>query len=255
AASWESDGAGEIYERSRSGYPPALIDVLAGEVGLGPLSVVGDVAAGTGKLTRLLLPVVAAVVAIEPAEGMRRQLRRAAPGARAVAATAEHLPLADGVLDAVTVAQAFHWFRPTEALAEFARVVRPGGALALIWNLDDPVLDAGPEAPPNAVSVELKATCDRFERLRPRPRVQWRRSLEGAEGWGPPHEVRLDGSETLTVEMLVDRVASRSFALLLDDPDRMALLAEIERIGRRAAAPDGRVTLPTATVMFWMRRL
>ena len=94
-------------------------------------------AAGTGKLTRALVAAGAACVAAEPSASMRAAFARAVPGVAQVGADAEHLPFADGSFDAVTVAQAFHWFATAEALAEFARVLRPGGGLALIWNERD----------------------------------------------------------------------------------------------------------------------
>jgi SAM-dependent methyltransferase len=96
-----------------------------------------DVAAGTGKLTAALLGRGQLVVAVEPLAGMLAELHRLLPGAGAIAGTAEHLPVADGTVDAVTVAQAFHWFDQRPALDEMARVLRPGGTLALLWNHDD----------------------------------------------------------------------------------------------------------------------
>jgi SAM-dependent methyltransferase len=259
AASWGSDEAGEVYERSRSGYPARLAELLTGELGLGRSSVVADVAAGTGKFTRLLVDVTPSVIAVEPAPGMRRQLHRAVPQASVVAAPAESLPFRSRSLDAVTAAQAFHWFRHGDALAEFARVLRPGGVVALVWNVDDPVLEAGagPEGAGLAaagLSAAVRAVCDRYERLRPRPAMRWRATLEQAPGWGPLGEVRVDGSERLDVDTLVERVASRSFALLLEPADQRALLAEVRALAEPAAAPDGTVTIPTVTVMFWRCR-
>src|SRR5205085_12696685 len=70
--------------------------------------------------------------------GMRDQLRQAVPGVQALEGTAEALPLGDSSADAITVAAAFHWFRADDALAEFARVLRPGGRLAIVYNLRDP---------------------------------------------------------------------------------------------------------------------
>ena len=88
------------------------------------------VIAGTGKLTRLLVPSGARVIAVEPLAEMRAVLEQAVPAAEVLDATAESLPLADASVDAVTVAQAFHWFDAERALAEIARIVRPGGALS-----------------------------------------------------------------------------------------------------------------------------
>ena len=125
------------YERGRPGYPQEAVAWLVERAGLDGSSVVVDVAAGTGKLTRMLVPMVGRVVAVEPSDGMRSALAAAVPGAEAVSGTADHLPLADGAAGAVTVAQAFHWFAHDEALAEFQRVVGPGGRLAIVYNRRD----------------------------------------------------------------------------------------------------------------------
>ena len=125
------------YERGRPGYPQEAVAWLVEHAGLDGGSVVVDVAAGTGKLTRRLVPMVGRVVAVEPSDGMRSTLAAAVPAAEAVNATADHLPLADGAAAAVTVAQAFHWFAHDEALAEFQRVVGPGGRLAIVYNRRD----------------------------------------------------------------------------------------------------------------------
>jgi protein-L-isoaspartate O-methyltransferase len=130
--------AADVYERTRPEYPPDAVAWLADRLELRPESVVVDVAAGTGKLTRLLVPSGARVVAVEPLPEMRAQLREAVPGVEALEGTAEAPPLPDACADAVTVAAAFHWFRRDEALAEFARVLRPGGRLAIVYNLRDP---------------------------------------------------------------------------------------------------------------------
>lgn len=106
------------YEKGRPDYPPTAIAWLIEALGINGNSTVIDLAAGTGKLTRLLLPTGARVIAIEPVEGMREVLSSVVPAAEVLEGTAEQLPLPDASTDAVTVAQAFHWFRGQEALAE-----------------------------------------------------------------------------------------------------------------------------------------
>jgi len=122
------------YARARPGYPAAAVEWL---IEAAPGRDVVDLAAGTGKLTRAIVEAGAAVVAVEPDEGMRAALEIAVPGVEALAGTAEAIPLADGSADAVLVAQAFHWFDPEPACDEIARVLRPGGILGLLWNLRD----------------------------------------------------------------------------------------------------------------------
>lgn len=130
--------AADLYDRARPAYPEDLLDVLADRTGLGPGSAVVDLAAGTGKLTRQLVARSATVSAVEPSAGMRDVLARSVPGITVLDGTAEDMPLPDGSADLLTVAQAFHWFRTEAALDEIARVVRPGGWLALLWNAPPP---------------------------------------------------------------------------------------------------------------------
>jgi len=127
--------AADAYERGRPSYPDDAVAYLAAELRLGPAARVLDLAAGTGKLTRLLVEGGAEVVAVEPVAAMRAALERAVPGVTVVDGTAESIPLADGSVDAVTVAQAFHWFDAEAAIVEIHRVLRRGGRLGLIWNV------------------------------------------------------------------------------------------------------------------------
>lgn len=131
------DRAADVYERGRPGYPEAAVGRVVERFRLGPGSTVVDLAAGTGKLTRALRPCGARLVAVEPTPGMRRVFRRTVPDVDLVAARAEALPLGRGTASAVVVAQAFHWFDGPRALAEIARVLAPGGGLALLWNVRD----------------------------------------------------------------------------------------------------------------------
>ncbi len=124
----------EEYERWRPGYPSQAVDWLL------PLQVsrVADVGAGTGKLTGLLLARGLQVAAIEPDPWMLAVLSRVHPGAQVHLAGADELPLPGASVDAVLVAQAWHWFPHEQALAEVRRVLRPGGWLGLIANMPDP---------------------------------------------------------------------------------------------------------------------
>ena len=124
----------DAYERGRPSYPDAAVAHLAVELGLGPAVRVVDLAAGTGKLTRLLAQGGAEVVAVEPVAAMRKALARSLPGVDVLEGTAESIRLPSGSVDAVTVAQAFHWFDAPRALAELGRVLRPSGTLLLVWN-------------------------------------------------------------------------------------------------------------------------
>jgi SAM-dependent methyltransferase len=225
----------EAYERGRPGYPPAAMEDLAQRLRLGPGRTVVDLAAGTGKLTRELVRTGADVIAVEPLAEMRAALP---PDATALEGTAEAIPLAGESADAVTVAQAFHWFDAEPALAEIHRVLRPGGALALVWNErqeDDPVNRA------------IDALVNPLRRDSDVPHYRdgsWRAALERSRLFGPGQETRHHNEQVLDAAGLADRVGSVSFVAALETAPREALL---ERV--RAVAADGPVVLPNTTLV------
>lgn len=128
------DRVADVYQKARPSYPAAAVEWVL-ESAPGPRVV--DLAAGTGKLTEVLVAAGAEVTAVEPLANMRAELARALPSVRAIAGTAEHIPLPDASADALFVGQAFHWFDAPAALAEIARVLVAGGVLGLVWNLRD----------------------------------------------------------------------------------------------------------------------
>jgi ubiquinone/menaquinone biosynthesis C-methylase UbiE len=218
-------GVAELYDRARPGYPPDAVDLLRERLALGPGRTVLDIAAGTGKLTRLLVPSGARVIAVEPLAEMRNLLRGAVPSIETVDGTAEMLPLPDSSVDAVTVGEAFHWFDAECALGEIHRVLRPGERVALVWNVRDP-------------SDELQTALN--ELLRPyRGRTpshldgRWRRAVETSPGFGEVDEWSFPWEQAYTRDELVDRIASISFVAQLDEPGRAPLLARA-----RAAAEN-----------------
>jgi SAM-dependent methyltransferase len=217
--------AAAAYERGRPGYPPSATDFLVARLGLGPGRTVIDLAAGTGKLTRPLLATGAEVVAVEPVAEMRAALPERA---RAVDGTAEAIPLTTASADAVAVAQAFHWFDGDAALAEVHRVLRPGGALALIWNrrrMDDP-LNQGIE--------ELLAP------YRGHPSAfhtgAWRAAFERTNLFGPLEEHVFPNEQSLDGDGLVDRIASVSFIAALDEKERTKVLRAARALAGAAGA-------------------
>ncbi|WP_234698345.1 class I SAM-dependent methyltransferase [Lacisediminihabitans changchengi] len=129
--------AADVYERARPTYPLEAARWLVPE---GARTVL-DLGAGTGKFTRSLVDLGLDVIAVEPDERMRATLASSLPGVTALAGTAEHLPVADASVDAITVAQAWHWVDPALAVPETARALRPGGTLGLVWNLRDERVD------------------------------------------------------------------------------------------------------------------
>jgi SAM-dependent methyltransferase len=225
-----------VYEQARPDYPSAALDHIVAALGLRPGAHVVDVGAGTGKFARQLVARGLRVTGIEPIEEMRRIFERVVD-ADVVEGTAESIPLDEGVADAVTAAQAFHWFDPERAWPELKRVLRPGGGVALIWNVRD-------ESHPLHRSYA--------EAIRPyrggaypagdgHPAGQPLASplFTGVEERTFPHVQLLDA------DGLVARAASVSFIARLPDDERAPLL---ERI--RGLAPPGTFEFPYVTKVF-----
>ena len=124
------------YADVRPGYPPEAARWILDGAQL-PVREVADVGAGTGAFTRLLVDHGLGVTAYEPDPGMLAELAVRVPDVLRTVAPAESLPLEDAAVDAVTVAQAWHWFDKAAAGREFVRVVRPGGVIGLLWNVRD----------------------------------------------------------------------------------------------------------------------
>lgn len=212
----------DAYERGRPAYSQEAVERLAKELLILPGSRVLDLAAGTGKLTRLLVPTGADIVAVEPVAAMRARLASAVPGIETLDGTAEAIPLPDGSVDAVTVGQAFHWFHGDRALAEIHRVLRPHGGLGLIWQARDPV---------RPWIEQLNAIIDRADDGHPRFRtLEWRAAFERSRLFGP-----LESAEYATVQRadeatIVDRVASISYIAALPDEARSAVLSEVREL-------------------------
>jgi len=203
------DHAVDVYEEARPEYPPAVVDWLVRRLDLRAGRTVLDLGAGTGKLTRRLVGTGARVVAVEPLPAMRARLEQLVPEAEALDGTAEAIPLADASADAITVGQAFHWFRLGEALPELHRVLRPGGALALVWN-------SWHRGPNDAIGRILKPLRGDTPTLADR---RWREQTEASALFGPLDERLFEWREVLEPEQVVKRVLSISFVAALP-PER-----------------------------------
>lgn len=229
--------AAGAYERARPEYPRAAVDWLCSRLGIVPGATVVDLAAGTGKLTRALLPSGARVVAVEPVPQMRALI-----GTEAVEGYAESMPLPDAFADVVTIGQAFHWFATDEALAEIARVLRPGGRLGLVWNGRDQRSELQRRV--TGIIEELRgdeATSYRTE--------AWR-VVEASPLFGPVETASFEWSRALDADGLVELVSSVSFVAIAPPGARAAAL---ERV--RALAPAGTFEFPYLTEAYAAERL
>jgi ubiquinone/menaquinone biosynthesis C-methylase UbiE len=247
------DDAAEEYERGRPGYPDEAIETIVRELDLTGDSTVLDLAAGTGKLTRSLTGRFAEVIAVEPLAEMRAQLTRKAPGVEVLDGSAESIPLDDASVDAVFVAQAFHWFDGRRALAEFKRVLRSGGGLALLWNTTPWETRETPWFA--AVDDLLEERRVDLATLRRNASGRWREAFVEEHDFGPLVEASFDNPQRASRAEFVASLASRSYIAVLEPGDRAAVLAGLEDLLDRADAPveGGQVSIPMRTQCHWTR--
>ena len=213
----------ERYDRGRPSYPQPAVDWMLDELGIHPGARVVDLAAGTGKMTRLLATRGFDLVAVEPVEAMATVLRRHLPDIPLIMAPAEDLPFDDAGIDAVVVAQAFHWFDPDAAWAELARIIRPGGGVGLMWNVRDrsvPWIDAVWSV---MDSVEKRAPWrdhegDPLDGLRNRP------------GFGALRDAEFDHVHSSDLDAFLDRFASVSHVAVLAEETRSRIIADVKSI-------------------------
>lgn len=207
-----------------------------------------DLGAGTGKLTALLAGLSGPehVVAIEPDPEMLAELRRGLPEVKALEGRAEAIPLPDGSVDAVLAGQAAHWFDLDRALPEIARVLRPGGVLAGLWNADDtsvawvrglhessgrrtvvPIL--GPEDQDAATSTWLTEV--------------------GKQLFWPAEQAEFTHSHIRTAESMVETLRTHSLFLIMAEPDREAALGDVrEFLAATPQTASGEFALPLVTL-------
>ena len=222
--------AAAAYERGRPSYPPEAIDWL---LPAGSHQVL-DLGAGTGKLTTRLVERGLDVVAVDPIPEMLEVLRASLPETRALLGTAEEIPLEDNSVDAVLVAQAWHWVDPRRAIPEVARVLRPGGRLGLVWNTRDERLGwvrelgriIGSDGDPRRTQVIL-----------PEPFTDTAR-----------HQV--EWTNYLTPQALIDLVASRTYCITSPAEVRTRTLDQVRELlaTHPALANTNGLAMPYITV-------
>jgi len=237
--------AADRYHAYRPSYPPAATAFIREAAGFDERSTVVDLGAGTGLMTRLLSP-VGRLIAIEPVPSMRETLRRQVLEAEVIEGSAEEMPLRTAEADAIVVAQAFHWFANLRALSEIARVLKPEGALVLVWNVRDP----------HDLSMKrIDAILEPYRLNSPGfASTPWRELFDEAES--PMRLISRDTfpfEEQLTLRRLKGRVLSTSYIALLQASLRSAILRELE--GLFDSATDGaHVVMPYTTDVCVARR-
>ena len=221
----------ESYERGRPEYAPAAVGALAAELGIGANSLVLDLAAGTGKLTRALVAAGLDVIAVEPQAELREVLVTSVGEHRVIDGLAEQIPLDDGSVDAVTVADGFHWFDQAAALAEIRRVLRPGGGLALVATLPD-WSSASWAEDLGKLMEEMRPEHPFFDG------PPWQEAVRSAGGWTEPREVRVTTNQPARPDLMADYLGSISWVAGLPDPERGETLRRIDEIVAAGETPD-----------------
>ena len=198
----------DAYDRGRPGYPAEAARWLVGEE---PVTVL-EIGAGTGKLTEALVAVGHDVHATDPDDAMLARLRTRLPDVPTSVAPAEELPAADASYDVVVAGQAFHWFDLDRALPEIARVLRPGGRLALVWNQRDE------QIPWVRKLGRIIGTQEQLRNADP---------LVASAYFDDVEEESFRHWQLIDRDSVQDLALSRSNLALMDEPAREAKLAEV----------------------------
>jgi ubiquinone/menaquinone biosynthesis C-methylase UbiE len=234
------------YELGRPVWPGELIDGAAADLELGADSTVLDLGAGTGKLTRDLVPRFQRVIAVEPDASMLAVLEEVVPNAEARVGSAEAIPLPDDSVHAVFTAEAFHWYASDETVAEIVRVLRPRGGLVIFFNLDfgDPEPPMGEEADRVLDVAFAKGGSPGIGKVLS---GYWREPIAKA-GFEPLREAESERWVTRTRDQWVANMLSVSSIASLPDADRVELAAQL-----RELVPDVEYRWTIRTAVYWTR--
>jgi SAM-dependent methyltransferase len=228
------------YAEHRPDYPVAAVRWALSSLGSEPLDVL-DLAAGTGKLSSVLVAEGHRVTAVEPNEAMLSELVRRVHDVRALPGHAEHIPVPDGTVDAVLVGQAFHWFDAEKAFPEIARVLRPGGVVAGFWNDEDrsvPWVAEFKNLAQSSVSNQGKATYA----------MPQHPLFSAPEEAAFPHAHRRE-----TPEEYVATIGTHSHTLVVTEAERVEIMDRLLRFLReRPETSSGPFDVPLTTTVLRM---
>lgn len=237
----------ENYVRYRPGYPRQVLQTLREECGLTPNSVVADVGSGTGILTKLFLENGNEVYGVEPNTRMREageEYLKSFPRFRSVNGTAESTTLASRSVDFVVAGQAFHWFDAQTARVEFARILKPDGWVAIVWNNREK--DASPflrdyESLLRTYGTDYEQVAQKYPENDP---------LDKFFGEGASRGRSFSNRQEFDFDGLRGRLLSSSYAPAEGHPNHEAMLAELRRIFEQHAR-DGRVVFEYTTKLYF----
>lgn len=241
--------AADSYERGRPEYPETAINFLVENMPIENGMTVLELGAGTGKLTKALLPFGAKLIALEPVAEMREKLKANAPGAEVMDGVAEKIPLADGSVDVVLVAQAFHWFKGPQALKEIYRVLKPDGVLALIYNVRDARVPW---------VAQMSEILDAHEGTTPQYRtMEWKRAFEETDLFSSLTVEQFTHSQTGDLEMILDRVRSISYVAAMPTDERNKILQQVKKLIESHPNTSGKseIRMPYITNIFCSEKI
>jgi SAM-dependent methyltransferase len=214
-----------------------------------------DLGAGTGKLTAALAAFGAEVVAVEPDPAMLAGLRRALPTIRALAGSAEAIPLQNGTVDAVVAGNALHWFNMDIAGPEIARVLVPGGILAGLWNIFDDRVEwvAQLDQVAGKWAIGARDTLSRWRFETSRAHLP---NSELVANFGSPEQVEFPHGQRRTADSLVETFATKAGILVMPEQEREVTLERIRSfLASRSETAVGEFTLPMMTGVLRVQRL
>ena len=235
------------YVRYRPGYPSAVLDLLRAECGLSAEHTIADIGSGTGILSKLFLENGNPLFGVEPNTEMRQageEFLHSFPSFVSVAASAEATTLGNATIDFVTAAQAFHWFDPQAARREFARILKPGGSVVILWNdrrMEEAPLTREYEGLLELFGLDYKRVKDAYPE---------RKDISSFFAGGEFSTRDLPNNQTLDWEAFRGRLRSSSFAPTEDHPNYAPMMAELDLIFR-AHQRDGCVRMEYFTRIYF----
>ncbi|HUX83840.1 MAG TPA: class I SAM-dependent methyltransferase, partial [Chitinophagaceae bacterium] len=234
------------YVRYRPGYPPAIIPFLQQATGLNPAQGVADIGSGTGILTRLVLEQGNRVYGVEPNGPMREAASRYLKDFEnfiSIPGTAEQTGLEASSVDLILSGQAFHWFDPVRAKAEFKRIASPGAQAVLIWN------ERREDGPFHSAYNEL---LQRYATDYQRVNHKNIRATDLEKFFSPFRmgTAEFENAQDLGLDQLMGRLFSSSYMPTRADPSFPVLSAEVHRLFDRFAGPAG-VRISYRTLLYY----